>query len=231
MIYRMLGRLVSVWPEAANREIARATSIRFTAALFSTKFDIVEIVHVIKRADADTPFTVGFVGHAHVRLRHIIKVNVDSTFFCVANDLYLVPSLIFPWGLFFVIRYGFSWCFFDNHDLAAVRVRVSSEVAIVKMLGILPTEKHTAISVSTGVLGAFYVKRQLEICHFNILYQCNVVRASDLRFVVALAAVDSEDVIAVHLSVCPALVVCKFPAAVIFFKIIFEDKWEFTGFL
>ena len=48
---------------------------------------------------------------------------------------------------------------------------------------------------------------------------------------VAFAAVDSEDVIAVDLSMCPALPVCNLPAAMVFFKILFEYKWKFLFFL
>ena len=41
------------------------------------QLDVVEVVHVVERPDADAALAVGFVDDAHMRFFHDVKVNVD----------------------------------------------------------------------------------------------------------------------------------------------------------
>ena len=84
-----------------------------------------------------------------------------------------------------------------------MRVRTRAKVHVVKILRILPIEEYAAIAMAAGILGALHAKGQHEIGHLHVLDERNVPRAAHLGLVVAVAAVDAEHRIALHLAMRP----------------------------
>ena len=199
------------------------------AGLFTAQLDIIKIVHVVERPDADAAFAESFVGDAHVRLGHVVEVNLYRALGRVADDLDVVPCVDLPRRLVFIVGHRFARGIFHDHDLAAVRVRSRAEVAVIKMLGILPVEKHAAIAVVAGVLRAAHTERQHKIGDCDPLDQCDVVRAANLGLVIALPPVDPENVVAANLAVRPAFLVGDLPAFASLFKILLKNKGQLGG--
>ena len=165
----MLGRFSSDCTDSVRREIKIASSIRFTVALFSVKFDVIKIVHIVERSNADASLAVGLINNAHMRLGHVVEVYLYSAFFCISDDFDFVPCFIFPRSLVLVVCHGLAWRVLNYHDLTTVGVGVSAKVAVIKMLSILPIEKYAAITMATGIFGAFNVESKLEVSYLDVL--------------------------------------------------------------
>ena len=84
-----------------------------------------------------------------------------------------------------------------------MRVRTCAKVHVVKILRTLPIEEYAAIAMTAGILGALHAKGQNEIRHLHVLDERNVPGAAHLGLVVAVAAVDAEHRIALHLAMRP----------------------------
>lgn len=69
--------------------------------LHTVQSDVVEVVHVVERPQADLPFGKGLIDHSHVWGLHVVKVNFDSSLSTIAHDLHRVP-LIVPRNKLFV---------------------------------------------------------------------------------------------------------------------------------
>jgi len=108
-----------------------------------------------------------------------------------------------------------------------VRVGACPEVAVVKMLGVLPVEKNATVAVSSGVLCAFHVERQHEVGNVNIFDESYVIGTADFWLVVTVASIDPKDVVAVDLSVGPAFFVRDLPSFVSLLEVLLEDEREF----
>jgi hypothetical protein len=108
-----------------------------------------------------------------------------------------------------------------------VRVGACPEVAVVKMLGVLPVEKNATVAVSSGVLSAFHVECQHEVGNIHIFDESYVIGTADLWLVVTVASIDPKDVVAVDLSMGPAFFVRDLPSFVSLLEVLLEDEREF----
>ena len=62
----------------------------------TVQLDVVEVVHVIKRTDANATLAEGLVLDPHVRLFHVVEKNLNCALGGIAHQLHPMPGFIFP---------------------------------------------------------------------------------------------------------------------------------------
>lgn len=119
--------------------------------LTPAEFDVVEVVHVVERADADSAFAEGLVIGGHDGCLHVVEEDLDRALLGVTLHFDLVP-FVGPGDLVLVLGKGLSRGSVDNHDLAAVRIWLRAKVDVVEMSGVLMVEEDTAVTMISGIL-------------------------------------------------------------------------------
>ena len=172
--------------------------------LAPSELDIIEVVHIIERAKTDLALIEGFVHGRHQRSLHVIKIDLDEACFSISCDFDLVP-LIIPRDTFFIFSERLSRRSINDHDLTTVWVRFCSEVDIIEVSGILVIKKHTTVSMVSCVFRATNSKGENKVTDFDSFDECDVMGASDLRFVSVRSRFDTKDMIGIDFSMDPTL--------------------------
>ena len=154
---------------------------------------------------------------------HVIEEDFDATFGGVAHDLDLMPA-IGPGDRLGVLGNGTTWGVLNDHDLTASGVWLGPEVGVVEVGGVLMIEDDAAVAMVAGVLGAADFEGEGKVSDGEIFEQSDVEGAAVGGLVVALAAVDAEDGVAIHHPVRPAFFVGDFPVVAAFLKVFGEKQ-------
>ena len=200
----------------------------FSNRLFAEKPNIIEVVHVIERANTNPTFSERCVFDAHVGRFHVVKEDLNFAIGRLASQFDAMP-LIVPWDSFFVFRHRLSRSFVDDHDLAAGGVWLGAQVHVIKLFSILVAEKDTTIAMIPCISGAFDVKSQHEIGNLYIAQQCDIQRTPMWWRVLAFATTDPKDVVAVLLLMVPSGRVGCFPAIEAFLKVVAKNQRQFLA--
>ena len=183
----MTSRASRSWPELfQSRAGSRSVRLLPAAGLGLTRLSLAapdangrEVVHVVERPDPDAAAGEGPVGCLHQRRLEVVEVDGDPAGGHVADEPDGVPLVVPGHGLL-VLRQRPAGSAVDDHDLAAGRVGLGSQVHVVKVLGILLVEEHAAVAVVARVPRALHLERDHGVGEFQPLDQRDVVGAADL---------------------------------------------------
>ena len=190
----------------------------------TVQLDVVEVVHVIKRTDANATLAEGLVLDPHVRLFHVVEKNLNCALGGIAHQLHPMPGFIFPRRLVFVFSQSLPRGTLHDHDLSTVRIRLGTQMHIIEILRILIVEEHAAIAVIARVLGAAHTKGDHKVSHLHVPDQGDVIRAAHLGFVITFSTIDSKDVVAFHRAVRPTFIVSRLPSLVPLLKVLLKNQ-------
>ena len=194
--------------------------------LATMQLDVVKIIHVIKRTNANATLAKSLVHDLHVRIFHVVEINFNRALGGISHQLHLMPGFILPRRLVFIFGHGFPRSVLHDHDLATVRIRAGAQMHIIEIMWILIVEKHAAVAMIARVLGAAHTKCDHKVSHLHVPDQGDVIRAAHPGLVIILSTIDSKDVVASHLTMRPAFLISRLPSLVPLLKVLLKNQRE-----
>lgn len=211
-----------------RRQLAKTTVAAVEPSSPFPHDDVVEFVHVVKRANADAALQERPIGHLHVRMRQVVEEDFDGSCFHVTFQPHGVP-LVVPRSKSFIAGQRQSRRFLDDHDLAAVWVGPGPQVRVIKVLVILVIEKDAAVAVVSGVFGTADSEGDVKAAEMKVFDQRHMSGTAHRRLVVTLASRDRHGLVAIVINDFPGCRVEYLPTGESRLEVLFKHDFGLAG--